>query len=59
MCTKCSENLIGDEFHFLFICFHPEIVNFKVRYIPNCYLRNSNAEEKQWLVCCLFVILSY
>ena len=33
MCTKCSENLIGDEFHNLFICSHPEIVNLRVRYI--------------------------
>jgi hypothetical protein len=43
MCTKCSKNLIGDEFHYLFICSHPEIVNLRVRYIPNYYLRNSNA----------------
>ena len=45
MCTKCSENLIGDEFHYLFICSHPEIVNLRVRYIRNYYLRNSNAEK--------------
>ena len=44
-CTKCSENLIGDEFHYLFICSHPEIVNLRVRYIPNYYLINSNAEN--------------
>jgi hypothetical protein len=37
-CTKCSENLIGDEFHYLLICSHPEIVNLSVRYIPNYYL---------------------
>ena len=54
-CTKCSENLIGDEFHYLFICSHPEIVNVRVRYIPNYYLRNSNAEKK-WLYV---VSLSY
>jgi hypothetical protein len=30
-CTKCSENLIGDEFHYWFICSHPEIVNLRVR----------------------------
>ena len=45
MCTKCSENLIGDEFHYLFICSHPEIVYLKVRYIPNYYSRNSNIEK--------------
>jgi hypothetical protein len=44
-CTKCSEHLIGDEFQYLFICSHPEIVNFRVRYIPNYYLINSNAEN--------------
>ena len=54
-CTKCSENLIGDEFHYLFICSHPEIVNLRVRYIPNYYLRNSNAKKNGWHV----VSLSY
>ena len=39
-CTKCSVKLIGDEFHYLFICSHPEIVNLRVN-----YLRNSNAEK--------------
>ena len=43
--TECSENLIGVEFDYLFICSHPEIVNLRVRYIPNYYLRNSNAEK--------------
>jgi len=57
-CTKCSENLIGDEVHYLFLCSHPEIVNLRVRYIPNYYLRNS-LTQKKWLVCCLFVISSY
>ena len=27
ICTKCSEDFIGDEFHFLFVCSNPEIVN--------------------------------
>jgi hypothetical protein len=45
MCTKCSENLIGVEFDYLFICSRPEIVNLRVRYIPNYYLINSNAEH--------------
>ena len=43
-CSKCSENVIGDEFHYLSICSQPEIVNLRVRYIPNYFLRNSNAE---------------
>jgi hypothetical protein len=55
MCTKCSENLIGVEFDYLFICSHPEIVNLRVRYIPNYYLRNSSAEKNGWYV----VSLSY
>jgi predicted RNA polymerase sigma factor len=25
-CTKCKENLIGDEFHYLFICSHPNLM---------------------------------
>ena len=56
MCTKCSENLIGDEFHYLFICSHPEIVNLRVRYIPIYYLRNSSAGT---MAGSLFVISSY
>ena len=42
---KFSEHLIDDEFHYLFICSHPEIVNLRARYIPNYYLRNSNSEN--------------
>jgi hypothetical protein len=42
MCTKCSEDLIGDEFHYLFICSNPEIVNLRVRYTPIYYLRNND-----------------
>jgi hypothetical protein len=29
-CTKCKENLIGDEFHYLFICSHPEILQLDI-----------------------------
>ena len=55
-CIKGSENLIGDEIHYLFnICSHPGIVNLRVRYIPNYYLRNSKAEKNGWYV----VSLSY
>ena len=43
--NRCPENSIGDEFHYLFICSHSEIVNLRVRYILNYYLRNSNAEK--------------
>jgi hypothetical protein len=35
MCAKCSEDLIGDEFHFLFLCSNPEISNLRARYILN------------------------
>ena len=49
VCAKFSENLIGDEFHYLFICSNPEIVNLSFRNIPNYYFRNSNVEK--WLVC--------
>lgn len=33
MGTKCSEELIGDEFHYLFVCSNTEIAILKVRYI--------------------------
>ena len=33
MCAKCSEDLIGDEFHFLFLCSNPEIANLRAKYM--------------------------
>jgi len=29
ICTKYLEDLIGEEFHYLFVCSNPEIVNLK------------------------------
>ena len=44
-CTKCSDNLIGGEFHYLFVCTNPDVVNLRTRYIPKYYLRNSSIEK--------------
>ena len=44
-CTKCSDNLIGDEFHYLFVCTNPDVVNLRTRYIPKYYLRNVSIEK--------------
>ena len=37
ICTFCRAN-IGDEFHFLFICKHELIADFRSKFIPNYYL---------------------
>ena len=43
--TKCSENLTGDEFHYLFTCFHAEIVKRVWRYQRGN--QNPYIEEEQ------------
>jgi hypothetical protein len=56
MCTKCSENLIGVEFDYLFICSHPEIVNLRVRYqYTELLFEKQQCRKNGWYV----VSLSY
>ena len=57
MCAKCSEDLIGDEFQFLFLYSKSEISNLRARYIYRTiyHLRYSNVKH-DWYAC-LFVIL--
>jgi hypothetical protein len=40
-CTKCSKDVIGDEYHYLFICNNTEIQRIRSKYIPKYYVQNS------------------
>jgi hypothetical protein len=35
ICQKCSLSLIGDEFHYLFVCNCHDILELRNKYIPN------------------------
>lgn len=41
-CTKCSKDVIGDEYHYLFICNNTEIQRLRSKYIPKYYVQNSS-----------------
>jgi hypothetical protein len=41
-CTKCSKDVIGDEYHYLFICNNTEIQRLRSIYIPKYYVQNSS-----------------
>ena len=45
ICPLCSLNHIGDEFHYLYICEHSEIVRLRQFYIPEYLSRNPNREK--------------
>ena len=38
-CTLCSDQLIGNEFHYLFICSNPTLNLLRSKYIPEYYTR--------------------
>ena len=37
-CNVCNNNSVGDEFHVLFECKNPSIVNFRKKYLPKFYV---------------------
>ena len=41
-CTKCSLDVVGDEYHYLFVCNNQEIITLRNRYIPNYYVQNCS-----------------
>ena len=44
---------LGNEFHFLFICDHPEIKRFREKYVPQYYIANpSENKMKGMLTIC-------
>ena len=36
-CEHCTLNLLGDEYHLFFVCNNPEIVQLRIKFIPNYY----------------------
>jgi hypothetical protein len=44
-CTKCSKDVIGDEYHYLFICNNTDIQSLRSKYIPKYYVQNSQQEH--------------
>ena len=45
LCTLCSRKEIGDEFHYLFLCSNPEILEYRRKFIPNYYTINSSLQK--------------
>ena len=50
-CTKCTENIIGDELHVLFECHHPELTKLRFQFLTKIYsivpqLINFNNKNK-------------
>ena len=44
-CTKCSKDVIGDEYHYLFKCNNTEIQSLRSKYIPKYYVQNSSVAK--------------
>ena len=47
ICHFCNKNEMGDEFHYLFQCTHPELLNARHDLLPNYYIRNPNIMKMQ------------
>jgi hypothetical protein len=45
ICQKCSLSLIGDEFHYLFVCNSHDILELRNKYIPNYFTTNASLEK--------------
>ena len=41
-CNVYNDNSVGDEFHVLFECENPCIVNFRKKYLPNSYITHPS-----------------
>ena len=40
VCRLCNFISIGDEYHYLFLCCHSDIVDARALYLPHFYARN-------------------
>jgi hypothetical protein len=40
ICRHCTTNSVGDEYHYLFVCTHPDIVAARSVYLPHYYQAN-------------------
>ena len=50
ICQKCSSSLIGDEFHYLFVCNCHDILELRNKYIPNYFTTNASLEKIRTIV---------
>ena len=48
--SKCTTGMIGDEFHYLFICQYKEAVEIRNKLIPNYYTNNPNENKMTGLL---------
>ena len=44
-CTLCTNEELGNEFHFLFNCNHPQITSLRLNYIPSTYTEQPSIEK--------------
>lgn len=49
ICLLCN-NHIGNEFHYLFICTHPNVVSLRNRYIPTYYINNPSLHKMKGMI---------
>lgn len=42
LCVLCTENTVGDEFHYLFLCKNAKVVEFRNKFIPSYYIKNPS-----------------
>lgn len=42
ICTKCNSGEVGSEFHYLFICQYPDILEKRLKHIPRYYINNPS-----------------
>ena len=45
LCTLCTNEELGNEFHFLFKCGHPQITSLRLNYIPSTYTEQPSIEK--------------
>ena len=45
LCTLCTNEELGNEFHFLFKCNHPQITSLRSNYIPSTYTDQPSIEK--------------
>ena len=44
ICHLCNEG-VGNEYHYLFVCTHPQILELRQKFIPQYYLRHPSIDK--------------
>lgn len=45
ICTKCNDNVVGDEYHLLFVCQNEDLVRLRNEYISHFYRQNPTQNK--------------